>query len=85
MVEGSARLGHLEAVRLPLVMSIVLTLFASETSRLNPSRDHRTLAVVDRGVAAIICLAPGDTAGALGGRDRRIADVGLAPYIRRPV
>ncbi len=36
MMEGSARFGHLEAVRLPFATSIVLTLFASESKPAQP-------------------------------------------------
>ena len=67
IMEGLARLGHHEAVRVPFVTSIVLTLFASESTPAQPYSvvtGHLVSSIA--GLAALACLGPGDAAAALG-------------------
>ena len=67
IMEGSARLGHLETIRLPFVTSIVLTLFASESKSAQPYAvvtGHLVSSIA--GVAALFCFGPGDAAAVLG-------------------
>jgi CBS-domain-containing membrane protein len=67
IMEGLARLGHHEAVRVPFVTSIVLTLFASESTPAQPYAviaGHLVSSIA--GLAALVCLGPGDAAAALG-------------------
>jgi hypothetical protein len=66
-MERLARLGHHEVVRVPFVTSIVLTLFASEST---PAQSYAAvighLVSSIAGLAALICLGPGDAAATLG-------------------
>jgi CBS-domain-containing membrane protein len=66
IMEALAKLGHHEAARVPFVTSIVLALAAPETA---PARPYAIVAghllSSLAGVAAVICLGPGDTASAV--------------------
>jgi CBS-domain-containing membrane protein len=67
IMESLARLGHQEAVRVPFVTSIVLTLFASESAQAKPYAvvtGHLVSSIA--GLAALVCLGTGDAAAALG-------------------
>lgn len=67
IMEGLARLGQLEEVRVPFVTSIVLTLFASKSTPAQPYAvivGHLVSSVA--GLATLICLGPGDAAAAFG-------------------
>jgi CBS-domain-containing membrane protein len=67
IMESLARFGHHEAVRVPFVTSIVLTLFASESTPAQPYAvvtGHLVSSIA--GLAALVCLGPGDAAAALG-------------------
>jgi CBS-domain-containing membrane protein len=67
IMESLARLGHHEAVRVPFVTSIVLTLFASESTPAQPyAVVTGPLVSSIAGLGALLCLGPGDTAAALG-------------------
>jgi CBS-domain-containing membrane protein len=66
IMEALAKLGHHEAARVPFVTSIVLALAAPESA---PARPYAIVAghllSSLAGVAAVICLGPGDTASAV--------------------
>jgi CBS-domain-containing membrane protein len=66
-MESLARLGHQEAIRVPFVTSIVLTLFGHETA---PAQAYAVvvghLVSSLAGLAALFCLGQGDAAAALG-------------------
>jgi CBS-domain-containing membrane protein len=67
VMESLARLGHHEAVRVPFVTLIVLSLFASESTSAQPYAvvtGHLVSSIA--GLAALVCLGPGDAAAALG-------------------
>lgn len=67
LMESLARLGHHEAVRVPFVTSIVLTLFGPDSAPAQPYAivtGHLVSSIA--GLGALICLGQGDAAAALG-------------------
>lgn len=67
IMENLARLGQHEAIRVPFVTSIVLTLFGPASAPAQPYAivaGHLVSSIA--GLGALICLGPGDASAALG-------------------